>query len=444
MSFSSNTPNLSEYFRKSNRFFYILTDNKGSLLFANPLFQQIFLKSDNTTSFLHFKNVDELKKIINDCLEKKEDPLQANLEMLDKDGLLVAVKWEFSAYAVIDGITDCVQAIGILEENLNNSLKELGRKTGKIPEKFKAYENSAEGIWRFELKIPINKSRPAEEIFAHARKHAYLAECNDKMASMYGYEKANELLGVTMNDLLDFSDNSRMEKLLEFFRNDFQVMVIVTKEFDRFGNTKYFQNTIHGTVENEMLKRIWGTQHDITEQLLAEEKIKYLAKLTENVSDVIISQDMNFQIVSWNKAAEELSGYKAEEIIGRKITDILRLEFQNTSLSGLVEILNKNDAWSGELQVKNKFGKHIVLLITKTSLIDDEGKIKGYVAVCKNITETRRAEEQLKQSELFFRTLISESLDGVSLTDENGTVSFAAASGLKVLGYELDLSLIHI
>lgn len=438
MSFGLNTPNLSEYFRKSNQFFYFLTDNNGVLLFTNLLFQQLFGKTDDVSPSGYFKNDEEFKKIINDCLENKNYPVQANLEMQQIDGLINSVKWEFSFCSGIDGTAGCVQAIGIPDKNCNTGLKELGHKAGIIPEKIRAYEDSAEGIWRFELKIPINKSAPEEEILAHARKHAFLAECNDKMASMYGYENASELLGVSMDDLIDFSDNSIVEKFFEFYRNDFQTSLIETKEYDRFGNTKYFQNTMHGTVENGMLKRIWGTQHDITEQRLAEEKIKYLAMLTENVSDVIISQDTNFNIVSWNKAAEQLSGYKAEEIIGRKITDVFRLDFQNTSLTGLVEVLNKKEVWSGELFVKNKFGEDIILLITKTSLIGEDGKVKGYVAVCKNITETRRAEEKLKQSELFFRTLISESLDGVSLTDEKGVVSFAAASGLKVLGFELE------
>ena len=65
------------------------------------------------------------------------------------------------------------------------------------------------------------------------------------------------------------------------------------------------------------------TALDITDRKQAEEKIRYQANLVENVSDAIISTDNDFNIVSWNKAAELIYGWNVDEVIGKNANDVI-------------------------------------------------------------------------------------------------------------------------
>ncbi len=64
--------------------------------------------------------------------------------------------------------------------------------------------------------------------------------------------------------------------------------------------------------------RMRGTVQDITESKKAEEKLKKLADAVESSDDAIITESLDGTITSWNKGAEEIYGYSAEEILGKK------------------------------------------------------------------------------------------------------------------------------
>ncbi len=65
---------------------------------------------------------------------------------------------------------------------------------------------------------------------------------------------------------------------------------------------------------------------------------------------------------------------------------------------------------------------------TVTYVYDKNGKKIGILAVGKDVTDRKRAEQSLKQSEQFYRSLIADSLDGIMLLDASGTITFVSPS----------------
>lgn len=179
-----------------------------------------------------------------------------------------------------------------------------------------------------------------------------------------------------------------------------------------------------------------GTRSE--QQRLAEEKVRHLATLIENVSDIIISQDTEFKIISWNKAAEITYGYPSAEAIGHKLHELLPFHFQEAAEEMVMQLVNKDGAWKGEASVINRFGRRIILLSTITRLNNEAGEFTGYVSVSKDITGKREAQELLRKSELFYRNLIGEAVDGIVITDAKGIIGFVAPSARRILGYETD------
>jgi PAS domain S-box-containing protein len=68
-------------------------------------------------------------------------------------------------------------------------------------------------------------------------------------------------------------------------------------------------------------------ENEIDERRRTEEKLRYQATLLENVSDAVISVDMDFKIRSWNDTAENIYGWKAEEVIGKQFREVTALEY---------------------------------------------------------------------------------------------------------------------
>lgn len=174
------------------------------------------------------------------------------------------------------------------------------------------------------------------------------------------------------------------------------------------------------------------------QQRLAEEKVRHLATLIENVSDIIISQDTKFNIISWNKAAEVTYGYRPAEAAGRKLHELITFRFHDITEETVMQTVHSDGMWKGGTSVINRNGRQIILLSTITKLCNEAGEFTGFVWISKDITEKREAEEQLRKSELFYRSLIGEAVDGIVITDENGTISFVSPSARRILGYETD------
>jgi signal transduction histidine kinase len=134
-------------------------------------------------------------------------------------------------------------------------------------ERYRAFvANSSEGIWRFEVEEPIPIDlHPNEQIDLFYR-HAYLAECNDVLAQMYGFPSAEDLVGVRLGDMLVREDPANIEYLCAFIESGYRLIGAESHEVDRDGNEKHFVNNLIGFVENGAVMRAWGTQRDITEQ----------------------------------------------------------------------------------------------------------------------------------------------------------------------------------
>jgi PAS domain S-box-containing protein len=139
-------------------------------------------------------------------------------------------------------------------------------------------EQSTEGIGRFELEEPLSTDLPEDEQIEHFYRYAHLAECNDAMAQMYGYEHAGEILGARLEDLLPRSIPENIEYLEDFVRCGYRMVDAESHEVDREGRARHFLSNLSGVVEEGLLLRAWGIQRDITEQKRAEEAQRFLAE----------------------------------------------------------------------------------------------------------------------------------------------------------------------
>ncbi|MDI6645348.1 MAG: PAS domain S-box protein, partial [Methanobacteriaceae archaeon] len=162
---------------------------------------------------------------------------------------------------------------------------------------------------------------------------------------------------------------------------------------------------------------------DIDEGKKASDQLKYQANILDNVSEPIIATDLNRVITSWNKAAEELYGYKADEAIGSLVSDIIKSEFTDEERKKALNYLSKGYEYPVEVKQYDKDGNPIYIESVIIPIYKED-KVAGYVALNHNITEYKQKEEALRRSKEIYQQFFENPLNGVALceiiTDDKG------------------------
>ncbi|MBX3080939.1 MAG: PAS domain S-box protein [Anaerolineae bacterium] len=187
-----------------------------------------------------------------------------------------------------------------------------------------------------------------------------------------------------------------------------------------------------------------GVSRDISERKARERELRFHAGLQEAVMDAVIATDMEFNIQSWNKAAEKMYGWSAEEVLGVYIRDILKPHFASDYVADhMREIVVENGYWVGEVIHHHRDGRHLHILSSVVLLKDNNGQPIGAVEVNHDITERKHADDVLQQKieeEREFQHYLKELHDismELALIDQlDDFYRVAVEQGLQRLGFE--------
>jgi PAS domain S-box-containing protein len=150
------------------------------------------------------------------------------------------------------------------------------------------------------------------------------------------------------------------------------------------------------------------------------EELRYNNILLENISDAIISTDEKYYIKTWNEHAEKLYGWKAEEVIGKAIDQILKIEYPYMTSDEIIQQLFAKNNWSGEVIHQHKNKDKLNVYISGSLLQNDSGEYRGLVTVVRDITQSKKAIELVKESELRLQNIIDSYTDPIYAKDING------------------------
>ena len=145
------------------------------------------------------------------------------------------------------------------------------------------------------------------------------------------------------------------------------------------------------------------SQNELAERKIAEQKIQEQAALLNIATDAISVRDLENRILFWNKGAERLYGWLAEEALGKNATALISPE-NLAQINEIRLIATESGAWQGELQKKAKDGRALLVESRWTLVRDDAGQPKSFLVVNTDITEKKQLEQQA------FRTQRLESL----------------------------------
>jgi len=131
----------------------------------------------------------------------------------------------------------------------------------------------------------------------------------------------------------------------------------------------------------------------------AAERIRFQATVLDAVGQAVAVVDAAGRVTYWNRSAEQLYGYSAAEVLGRPIADQLVPPDQLDDAAVILEKLHAGENWTGEFRIRRKDGSTVPALVSDSPLFDADGNIAGYIGVTTDLTDYRRLEERLRQSQ---------------------------------------------
>jgi two-component system, cell cycle sensor histidine kinase and response regulator CckA len=159
-----------------------------------------------------------------------------------------------------------------------------------------------------------------------------------------------------------------------------------------------------------------------------------LAAIVESSDDAIIGKTLDGTITSWNRAAEILYGYTAQEVVGRSITILIPPGSPNEVEAILRRIRNGEVIQHFQTVRLRKNGEPLVVSLTISPIRDSNGEIEGASTIARDMTAHRRAQQALEDSEHRYRLLFENNPQPVWVYDQ-GTLAFLAVNNTAVLSY---------
>jgi len=164
---------------------------------------------------------------------------------------------------------------------------------------------------------------------------------------------------------------------------------------------------------------------DLTARKRRETELARLAHAVESTSELICITNLQHQFIFTNRSFQEAFGYTAAEIIGKTYDLVLAEGSPNPA-----EILDKG-RWRGELMQRRNDGTEFPVALSTSSITDQNGDVLGLMAVARDISENRRAEEQIR----LLADAVQSTRELVSVTDQNNRFTFLNQAFRDVYGY---------
>ncbi|MEN6292589.1 MAG: PAS domain S-box protein, partial [Methanobacterium sp.] len=411
-----------------------------------------------------------LRELINRIVSDPESHINTENENITHDKRRVWVAWTNKGIYNDDGEVTGVLSIGTditKRKDSENAFKHLMLETSKsknliLKELREAHNN-------LELKVQkrtreLNESNYALRKEIQERKHVeyklkeqlnFLQHLIDVIPVPIFYKDINyvyvgcnhafeELMGIYRENIIgktqyDIAPKELADKHYEMDQKLFenpgtQVYEALVRYADNTMHSVVFNKATYTDIEGNIIGLI-GVIIDITGVKKAEEKIRRLADIVESSDDAIISHTFDGIITSWNKGAEKVYGYSAREMLGKHAYAALSPSQYGEVKRNMEKVKNGRKLAHYEAKRIRKDGKEIYVSVNLSPIINPEGKLTGVSVIARDITESKKIEEDLIKSRNYLDKIINSIADPVFVKDDQHRWILLNDAYCKLIGY---------
>jgi PAS domain S-box-containing protein len=259
--------------------------------------------------------------------------------------------------------------------------------------------------------------------------------------NILGYDNA-ELLGHSMFELMHPDDVSGVHDIFQgLLRTPGSIAHATCRMLRRDGSWRWMEGSGCNLLHQPAVRAVVVNYRDITERKKYEEVQVHFASIVESSDEAIISYTLEGIITSWNKGAEKLYGYTAEEII-RHSVDILVPEDRKEELVNIFQDLEegkKIELW--ETTQRRKDATLIDVLLTVSPLKNSLGVLTGVSSIARDITERKKAQLAIEESERRFRTMADTAPVMIWMSGADGMYIFFNKAWMVFTGQSFEAEL---
>jgi PAS domain S-box-containing protein len=183
-----------------------------------------------------------------------------------------------------------------------------------------------------------------------------------------------------------------------------------------------------------------GVATDITDQLRVEAAIREseerYRELFENANDIIYTHDLAGNFTSLNRSGERLTGYSREEAATMNVADVIAPEYLALAREMIAHKATENVSTVYELDIISKQGRRVRLEVS-TRLIFRDGKAIGVQGIGRDLTERKRSEEELRETQAFFNSFMDNSPAVAFMKDAEGRYVYVNKPFERLFGKKL-------
>jgi len=284
-------------------------------------------------------------------------------------------------------------------------------------------------------------------IFAHATEGILLEDTNTKKFYI-GNDDAYQMLGYTNDEFKDIEPSDIYPQkdtpyVVEQFQRQSKKEIETAHDIPvkRKDGSIFYADIDSAPISLNGNTYIARKFRDITERKrLAEELGKSsqnLRILIESIGDMLITTDMDLNIVNANEAAVHALGYKdQEELKGMSVTEpIAEKDRHRVTIYMGKALAEEHKGGRVEYAIVSKDGRELDVEANIEMLHDSTGETVGLIITARDVTERKRAQEAVRASEEKLRTTIESIDDGVTMFDTFGNITDVNEAGVRMLGY---------
>ncbi len=255
---------------------------------------------------------------------------------------------------------------------------------------------------------------------------------NPAFTSILGYEE-EELLSRTFMDFLHPEDVAPTQNVIEQkLLADEKAIAFENRYRCKDGNYRWLNWVSHPWPERGVT---YAVAVDITARKEAEEQLRLQALVLAQIQDVVTVTDLKGRVTFANDASLRMLGLPREEVVGQHVTAFGENPERGASQHEILEATLRDGAWRGEVVNYATDGREFLLDCRTATVNDAAGKPVALCGISTDIAERKRVEQELRESEARYRTLIEQSGDCLIVHDFNSSIIDVNDFSCETYGY---------
>jgi PAS domain S-box-containing protein len=239
-----------------------------------------------------------------------------------------------------------------------------------------------------------------------------IASCNERARRLFGRDEG-ELVGMPVGSLLEAADAPRFEDLLAEADAEMLAAPVEANAYDAQGTCLPVEVAV-GALKGDSGMRALVVR-DISERRRREEENRRLAAIIRSSDEAVLTKDLSGTVTGWNNGAERLYGYRAEEAIGKHVSDLIIPRDRHEEVERILRRVGGGETLSFEAERVTKSGAWIDVSLRAFPIRGLSGEVTAVCTVGHDVSDRRRrerAEERETQARLWRRRLRQALGDG--------------------------------